>query len=39
MRQGYLLSDSGLHPVAYGILPALSADYPLPRKEQRARGA
>jgi hypothetical protein len=37
--QGYLLSDSGLHPVAYGMLPPLTADYPLPRKEHRgARG-
>jgi TraM recognition site of TraD and TraG len=34
--QGYLLSDSGLHPVAYGMLPTLTADYPLPRKSQRA---
>jgi hypothetical protein len=37
--QGYLLSDSGLHPVAYGMLPPMTADYPLPRKDQRrARG-
>jgi hypothetical protein len=37
--QGYLLSDSGLHPVAYGMLPPLTADYPLLRKDQRtARG-
>jgi len=33
--QGYSLSDSGLHPVAYGMLPPLTADYPLPRKDQR----
>jgi len=37
--QSYLLSDSGLHPVAYGMLPPLSADYALPWKDQRkARG-
>jgi hypothetical protein len=37
--QGYLLSDEGLHPVAYGMLPPLTADYSLPRKDQRkARG-
>ena len=37
--QGYLLSDVGLAPVAYGMLPTLTADYPLPRKDQRgARG-
>ena len=34
--QGYLLSDVGLAPVAYGMLPPLTADYPLPRKDQRA---
>jgi hypothetical protein len=37
--QGYLLSDEGLSPVAYGMLPPLNADYPLPTKDQRrARG-
>jgi len=32
--QGYLLSDAGLAPVAYGMLPPLTADYSLPRKDQ-----
>jgi type IV secretory pathway TraG/TraD family ATPase VirD4 len=37
--QGYLLSDEGLRPVAYAMLPPLTADYPLPRKSQQgARG-
>ena len=37
--QGYLLSDEGLRPLAYGMLPSLRADYPLPKKSQRdARG-
>jgi hypothetical protein len=36
---GNLLSDEGLAPVAYPRMPALSADYPLPRKDQKsARG-
>ena len=34
--QGYSLSDEGLAPVAYSMMPALSADHPLPRKDQRA---
>jgi hypothetical protein len=34
--QGYSLSDEGLAPVAYPMMPALSADYPLPRKDQKA---
>lgn len=34
--QGYLLTDEGLRPVVYGALPPLSADYPLPRKDQKA---
>ncbi len=34
--QGYLLSDDGLHPLAYGMLPPLSATYPLRRHCQRA---
>jgi len=34
--QGYSLSDEGLAPVAYPMMPAISADYPLPRKDQRA---
>jgi len=34
--QGYLLSDQGLLPVAYGMLPPLSLDYTLPRNQQRA---
>jgi type IV secretory pathway TraG/TraD family ATPase VirD4 len=33
--QGYLLSDEGLRPVAYGMLPPLTADYPLLRKAQQ----
>jgi hypothetical protein len=33
--QGYLLSDDGLHAVAYGMLPPLTADSHLPRKDQR----
>jgi hypothetical protein len=37
--QGYLMSDEGMQPVAYGMLPPLQADYPLPRNEQsKARG-
>lgn len=32
--QGYLLSDTGLKPVAYGMLPSLSLDYSLLRKQQ-----
>ncbi len=34
--QGCSLSDEGLAPVAYLMMPALSADYALPRKDQRA---
>jgi hypothetical protein len=34
--QGYSLSDEGLAPVAYPMMPALRADYPLPRKDQKA---
>ena len=34
-----MLSDEGLAPVAYGMLPPLTADYPLPRRDERkARG-
>ena len=33
--QGYLLSDEGLQPLAYGMFPALKADFPLARKSQR----
>jgi hypothetical protein len=37
--QGYLFSDEGLRPVSYGMLPALSSDFPLKRKDQAsARG-
>ena len=37
--QGYSLSDEGLAPVAYPMMPAISQDYPLPRKDQKtARG-
>jgi hypothetical protein len=34
--QGYSLSDEGLAPVVYPMMPALSVDYPLPRKDQKA---
>ena len=34
--QGYSLSDERLAPVAYPLMPALRADYPLPSKDQRA---
>ena len=34
--QGYLLSDLGLKPVSYGMLPPLAASYPLPRNQQGA---
>jgi type IV secretory pathway TraG/TraD family ATPase VirD4 len=34
--QGYLVNDEGLQPVSYGMLPALDADYALPRIEQRS---
>ena len=34
--QGYSLSDEGLAPVAYPMMLGLSADYPLPRKDQKA---
>jgi type IV secretory pathway TraG/TraD family ATPase VirD4 len=33
--QGYLLSDDGVHPLVYGMLPHLSANYALPRKSQK----
>jgi hypothetical protein len=33
--QGYLLSDDGVRPLVYGMLPHLSASYPLSRKAQR----
>jgi hypothetical protein len=37
--QGYSLSDEGLAPVAYPMIPAISADYPPSRKDQKvARG-
>ncbi len=37
--QGYLLSDAGLWPCVYGMLPQLSADYRLSRRDQaRAPG-
>jgi hypothetical protein len=32
--QGYLLTDDGLSPVVYGMLPPLTARYPLPRNSQ-----
>ena len=34
--QGYSLSDEGLAPVVYPMMPSLSADYPLPRKDQKS---
>jgi hypothetical protein len=34
--QGYLLSDEGLAPVAYGMMPEMRAEYPLARKDQKA---
>ena len=33
--QGYLLSDTGLRPLVYGMLPHLSASYPLVRNSQK----
>ena len=36
--QGYLYTDSTLHPVCYGQLPPLTASYPLPRRSQDGRG-
>jgi TraM recognition site of TraD and TraG len=33
--QGYLLSDDGVRPLVYGMLPHLSAGYALPRKTQK----
>jgi type IV secretory pathway TraG/TraD family ATPase VirD4 len=37
--QGYLYNDEGLRPVAYGMLPALGADFALARRDQvGARG-
>ncbi len=37
--QGYLFNDEGLWPVSYGMLPPLSSDHALPRKDQsRSRG-
>jgi hypothetical protein len=33
--QGYSLSDEALAPVAYPMMPAISADYALPRKDQK----
>ena len=35
--QGYFLSDTGLKPVAYGMLPSFRLDYSLRRKQQRRR--
>jgi len=32
--QGYLFNDEGLHPICYGMLPALDATYPLPSNDQ-----
>ena len=36
--QGYLYTDSTLHPVCYGQLPPLTASYPLPRRSPDGRG-
>jgi methionine aminopeptidase len=36
--QGYLYTDSTLHPVCYGQLPPLTASYPLPRRSLDGRG-
>jgi hypothetical protein len=36
--QGYLYTDSTLHPVCYGQLPPLTASFPLPRRSQDGRG-
>jgi len=36
--QGYLYTDSTLHPVCYGQLPALRASYPLPSRGPSGRG-
>jgi TraM recognition site of TraD and TraG len=33
--QGYFLTDDGLRPVVYGMLPALNAQYPLVRNNQK----
>ncbi len=33
--QGYLLTDDGLRPLVYGMLPPLSAHYPLLRRRQQ----
>ena len=39
IRYADLLSDEGLRPVVYGMLPPLQADYTLPRNNQaKARG-
>jgi type IV secretory pathway TraG/TraD family ATPase VirD4 len=36
--QGYLYTDSTLHPVCYGQLPPLRASYPLPSRGSGGRG-
>jgi hypothetical protein len=36
LRPDHLLSVEGFVPVAYPIMPALNANYPLPRKDQKA---
>jgi hypothetical protein len=37
--QGYLFNDEGLRPVSYGMLPPLSSEHALQRKDQaRSRG-
>lgn len=34
--QGYSLSDEGLAPVAYPLMPAIPAEYPLRRNDEKA---
>jgi hypothetical protein len=36
--QGYLYTDSTLHPISYGELPPLQASYPLPVRGPGGRG-
>ena len=32
--QGYLFNDEGLRPVSYGMLPPMSSDFPLRKRDQ-----
>ncbi|MBI5068720.1 MAG: TraM recognition domain-containing protein [Deltaproteobacteria bacterium] len=36
--QGYLYTDSTLHPICYGQLPPMKASYPLPSRGSSGRG-